>query len=191
MSKKAKLTPEQRYANRRACQEDYRHRVHRFTLQFSLQDTEAYEWFSRHSDQGKYLKGLILADKEKQMILSAQTNMESEVTETMVDYNDLLYEKVQAEYDAFIEELKRMTPEQVIERAYEKVTKENMVMAIQDKELTYTEAKALCREKYPLDRMYREWLDTDVSGMQMLKDSIDDTAKQAVKEMKEKQKESR
>lgn len=109
----------------------------------------------------------------------------------IVDYNELLYEKVQAEYDAFIEELKRMTPEQIIERAYEKVTKENMVMAIQDKELTYTEAKALCREKYPLDCMYREWLDTDVSGMQMLKDSIDDAAKKAVKEMKEKQRESR
>ena len=40
-----------------------------------------------------------------------------------VDYNELLYEKVQAEYDAFVEELKRMTPEQVIDRAYEKVTK--------------------------------------------------------------------
>ena len=108
-----------------------------------------------------------------------------------VDYNELLYEKVQAEYDAFIEELKRMTPEQVIDRAYEKVTKENMVMVIQENNLEPSEAKALCREKYPLDRMYQEWLDTDVSEMQRLKDSIDDTAKKAVKEMKEKQKESR
>ena len=108
-----------------------------------------------------------------------------------VDYNELLYEKVQAEYDAFIEELKRMTPEQVIDRAYEKVTKENMVTITQENNLTSAEAKALNREKYPLDRMYQEWLDTDVSEMQMLKDSIDDTAKKAVKEMKEKQKESR
>ncbi len=108
-----------------------------------------------------------------------------------VDYNELLYEKVQSEYDAFIEELKRMTPEQVIDRAYEKVTKENMVTIIREENLTPAEAKALNREKYPLDRMYQEWLDTDVSEMQMLKDSIDDTAKKAVKEMKEKQKESR
>lgn len=108
-----------------------------------------------------------------------------------VDYNELLYEKVQTEYDAFIEELKRMTPEQVIDRAYEKVTKENMVTIIREENLTPAEAKALNREKYPLDRMYQEWLDTDVSEMQMLKDSIDDTAKKAVKEMKEKQRESR
>lgn len=106
-------------------------------------------------------------------------------------YTELLYEKVQAEYDVFIEELKQMTPEQVIEKAYEKVTKENMVMVIQENNLEPSEAKALCREKYPLDRMYQEWLDTDVSYMDLLKDSIDDTAKKAVKEMKEKLKESR
>ena len=108
-----------------------------------------------------------------------------------VDYNVLLYEKVQAEYDAFIEELKQMTPEQVIDRAYEKVTKEKMVMVIQENNLEPYEAKALCREKYPLDRMYQEWLDTDVSYMDLLKDSIDDTAKKAVKATKEKQRERR
>lgn len=191
MSKIAKLTPEERYANRRACQEDYRHRVHRFTLQFSLQDTEAYEWFSKHSDQGKYLKSLILADKQRQLMLSTETNYESEVTDAMVDYNELLYKKVQAEYDTFIEEIKKQPSENVIERAYEIVTKQNMVVIIQESNLTPVEAKSLYREKYPLDRMYREWLDTDVSEMQMLKDSIDDTAKTAVKELKEKQRESR
>ena len=108
-----------------------------------------------------------------------------------VDYNELLYEKVKAEYDTFIDELKRMTPEQVIERAYEKVTKENLVITIQENELSPSEAKVLFREKYPLDRLYQEWLDTDVSEMQLLKDSIDDTAKKAVTEMKDKQKESR
>ena len=66
-----------------------------------------------------------------------------------------------------------------------------MVTIIREENLTPAEAKALNREKYPLDRMYQEWLDTDVSEMQMLKDSIDDTAKKAVKEMKDKQKESR
>ena len=35
---------------------------------------------------------------------------------------------------------------------YEKVTKENMVMVIQENNLEPSEAKALCREKYPLDR---------------------------------------
>jgi len=191
LSKKAKLSPEQRYANKRACQEDYRHCAHRFTLQFSLQDTEAYEWFASHSERGKYLKALILADKEKQMLLSAQTKEESDRAKTTVDYVKPLYDKVQMEYNIFMEELNRMTPEQIIERAYEKVMKENIVMAIQDMKFTSTEAKALFREKYPLDRIYREWLDTNISDMQILKDSISDTAKKAVKKMKEKRRECR
>lgn len=35
-----------------------------------------------------------------------------------VDYNDLLYEKAQKEYDDLIAELKELPSEQVIERAY-------------------------------------------------------------------------
>lgn len=42
------------------------------------------------------------------------------------DYNDLLYEKAQKEYDDLIAELKELPSEQVIERAYEKVIKENI-----------------------------------------------------------------
>ena len=35
------------------------------------------------------------------------------------DYNDLLYEKAQKEYDDVIAELKELPSDQVIERAYE------------------------------------------------------------------------
>ena len=47
--------------------ENYRHRVRRFTLQFSLKDTEVLEWFDKQPDKGKYLKELMLADKERQL----------------------------------------------------------------------------------------------------------------------------
>lgn len=98
-----------------------------------------------------------------------------------LDYNALLYEKIKAKYDDFIDELKQMTPKQVIEKAYEKVTKENMLIIIQENNLTSCEAKTLFRKKYPLEFMYREWLDTDVNEIQMLKESIDDTAKKRSK----------
>ncbi len=94
-----------------------------------------------------------------------------------VDYNELLYEKVQAEYDNFIEALKQMAPEQIIERAYEKVIKENIVTVIQLNELSISKAEALFCEKYTLDHLYQEWLNTNVSKMQILKDFIDDTDK--------------
>lgn len=67
MAKKPYMTAEERYANRRVAQEDYRHRVRRFTLQFSLKDTEVLEWFEQQTDKGKYLKKLMLDDKERQL----------------------------------------------------------------------------------------------------------------------------
>lgn len=39
--------------------------ANRFTFQFSLQDTEALEWFEAQPHKGAYLKALILADKAR------------------------------------------------------------------------------------------------------------------------------
>ena len=98
------------------------------------------------------------------------------------DYNKPLYEKAQKEYDALIAELKELPSEQVIERYDEKVIKENFLCILEDSQRDQKEAKALYLEKYPLDRAYQDWLKSDVSETAMLRDSIDDTAKDVVKE---------
>ncbi len=107
------------------------------------------------------------------------------------DYNALLYEKVQAEYDAFIEELKAEPAEEVIKKAYEKVIKEEFVCICEFAKFEQKEAKAMYLEKYPLDRMYQDWLKSDVSYMDMLRDSVDDSLKDAAAERRDKQRESR
>lgn len=80
MSKKRWLSDEQRHENRKSAQENYRHRVRRFTFQFSLKDTEALEWFEAQPDKGKYLKELILADKQQQL----QIRQENETNEILL-----------------------------------------------------------------------------------------------------------
>ncbi|MCM1296517.1 MAG: DUF3848 domain-containing protein [Muribaculaceae bacterium] len=107
------------------------------------------------------------------------------------DYNALLYEKVQAEYDAFIGELKTKPAEEVLERAYEKVFKEEMVGICEYANFDRKEAKAMYLEKYPLDRMYQDWLKNDVSYMDMLRDSVDDSLKTAAAERRDRQRDSR
>lgn len=107
------------------------------------------------------------------------------------DYNVLLYEKVQVEYDSFIEELKTRPAEEVIEKAYEKVIKEEMVSICEFAEREQKEARALYLEKNPLDRMYRDWLKSDVSYVEMLEDSVDDSAKAAFREYRENKREIR
>lgn len=80
MPKKRLLSDKQRLENRKSAQENYRHRICRFTFQFSLKDTEALEWFEAQSDKGKYLKELILADKQQQL----QKQQENETNEMLL-----------------------------------------------------------------------------------------------------------
>lgn len=65
--RKAALTEDERLKKRKEAQEAYRHKVRKFTLQFSLADTEVREWFEQQPDKGKYLKKLILNDKKEKL----------------------------------------------------------------------------------------------------------------------------
>lgn len=109
----------------------------------------------------------------------------------MMDYNALLYKKVQKEFNEFITKLKEMSPEAIIEMAYEKVIKEDLLCVFENREFNSSEAIALYHEKYPLDKAYQDWLKSDVTYMEILNDSVNDTIKQTLKEYRGNQKESR
>lgn len=107
------------------------------------------------------------------------------------DYNTILYDKMKAELDRFIAELKTRTPEQIIELAYELTIKEDLLSVFENTDFTQEEARALNNQKYPLDSLYQEWLSNDLTYMDQLRETVDDKIKSAVKEMKDKQRESR
>lgn len=107
------------------------------------------------------------------------------------ELNSLLYEKMQAEYTTFLNGLKEMPTEKAIEKAYEKVIKEDLVACVESGDIEPNQAKALLGKMYPLDYCYQEWLDNDYSHMDMLRDTIGDASQKAVKEMKSKNRESR
>lgn len=107
------------------------------------------------------------------------------------DYNTLLYDKMKSELDKFIAELKTKSPEQIIELAYELTIKEDLLSIFENTDFSQEEAKALYSQKYPLDSLYQEWLSNDLTYMDQLREAVDDKIKSAVKEMKDKQRESR
>lgn len=107
------------------------------------------------------------------------------------DYNTLLYDKMKAELDKFIAELKTKSPEQIIELAYELTIKEDLLSIFENTDFSQEEAKALYSQKYPLDFLYQEWLSNDLTYMDQLRETVDDKIKSTVKETKDKQRESR
>lgn len=107
------------------------------------------------------------------------------------DYNVLLYEKMLSEYNAFINDLKNHPADYIIEHCYEQVIKDDIVTACEFGLLKQDEAKALCSKKYPLQFVYDEWLKNDMSYSQMIRDTIDDSAKRAFRGQRESKREGR
>lgn len=115
------------------------------------------------------------------------------------DCNALLFEKMQAELDSFIEELETKPPSEIIEFAYELTYKEDILQSLVfdfegNYPLTNEQAKALLSLKYPLDYLYQEWLDYDGSVLDTLRQSNDLAIKKQTEYLKsraDKEKESR
>ena len=105
------------------------------------------------------------------------------------DLRDLLYQKASKEQDTFIEHLKTLSPEQIIDRSYEKAMRDDILMTFENdymsEYLSEKQVKELLKLDCPLAACYAEWLDTDVSHMDMLRDTIDGYAKRLVEENEE------
>ena len=101
------------------------------------------------------------------------------------DYNQLLCEKMKKEYDNLVEEFKSKEPAEILKHTYELTIKEDFLSECSLMELEPTKAKALYLCKHPLDRLYNDWLKSDVNYMDMVRDSIDSSVNRAVKEKKQ------
>lgn len=85
-------------------------------------------------------------------------------------------EKIEKEYDDFITELKRKTAEEIInEHCYEKVTKEEMLYKIRERDYETKELKALLKTENILSQCYDEWLSNDGNFNEILEYSVDNT----------------
>lgn len=88
--------------------------------------------------------------------------------------NQKVCDKMQAEFDEFIVELKTKSSSEIIECAYELIYKEDILQSFDfdirgNNPLTNEQAKALLSLKYPLDYLYHEWVEYDGSVLDTLR----------------------
>lgn len=100
------------------------------------------------------------------------------------DFRELLYRKAAQEQKHFIENLKSQPPEKIIEAAYEKVIRDDILILLEpeNETLSQEQAKALLKLDYPLSACYDAWLDRDCSYMDMLRDTVEDYTNDLAKE---------
>lgn len=97
------------------------------------------------------------------------------------ELNNALYKRMSHEYDVFIDKLKHMTPDEIIRASYEKVFKEDILLIVENGELSLSDIRALLNETNPLEGCYQNWLDEDISYMDELRTSVENHARNIIK----------
>ena len=92
------------------------------------------------------------------------------------DLNTALCEKMTAEQDKFRDWLKSQSPEEVLNHAYEYTIREDIVMAMEELELTDAQAQALLDSPSPLADVYRYFEKLETGYMDVIRDSIENRA---------------
>lgn len=94
---------------------------------------------------------------------------------TKKDYRKELYGKLEQEFEYFISGLKKMSPEDIITRSYEKVMKEDLLLVFGESiELSQAEVKKLLEMEKTLDFVYQVWMDSNYGYMDILQNFVED-----------------
>ena len=93
-----------------------------------------------------------------------------------MDKNTALYEKMAAEQNTFRDWLKSQSPEEVLNHAYEYTIREDIVMAMEELELSDRQAQALLDSSSPLADVYRHFERLETGYMDVIRESIEERA---------------
>jgi hypothetical protein len=99
--------------------------------------------------------------------------------------NSALFDKLTREQDKYRDWLKSQPPEEILNHAYEYTVREDILMSMEELELSEGEARALLLSPAPMAILYDAYLDRETSYMDTIRDSIEDLAKDEAKKLKE------
>lgn len=97
------------------------------------------------------------------------------------DYCSELYDKMKAEQDKYREWLLSQSPSEILDHTYEYTMREDIVMAMEELELTPKQAKALLKSPCPLADVFEEFRDRETEHMDTIRDSIETRANEVNK----------
>ena len=99
-----------------------------------------------------------------------------------------LYYKLKTEYNSFISNLKNCSAEEIVAKSYEIVMKEELctIFYPENNQYNINQIKALNKTKYPLQKLYNAWIDSDYCIHQVLEDSTFDLLEELIRVQKNK-----
>jgi hypothetical protein len=101
------------------------------------------------------------------------------------DYNGELYERMKSEQGEYKSWLLTQEPSAILDHAFEYTTREDIVLAMEELDLSPKRAKALLKSPCPLADVYKEFRDRETNHMDTIRDSIESRADQVIQREKE------
>ena len=96
-----------------------------------------------------------------------------------------LYDKLSQEQDKYRDWLKGQPPEEILRHSYEYTVREDILMSMEELTLSEAEARALLLSPSPMAILYDKFSDLETGYMDTIRDSIEDTAKDEAKKLRD------
>ena len=101
---------------------------------------------------------------------------------TTEEMHTALYEKFSAEQDNYRAWLLKQTPEEIIQHSYECAVRQDIVMMMEDAELSPQQAAALLWKGTTLSDIYKDFTKVETGYMDILRDTVENRADEILKE---------
>ena len=92
-----------------------------------------------------------------------------------------LFEKMKAEQDNYRAWLVTQPPESILDHAYEYSVRADLLMALEDRDLTAPQAEALLASPAPLADLYKDWCKQETGYMNDIRDTIESRADELIR----------
>ena len=99
--------------------------------------------------------------------------MLGERPKTAEELNEELYKKARAEFEAYKNSLLAMSPEQILEHAYDYAIREDIVLALEYFDLHARQAQALLKADNVLDAVLEKWEGWKNNYMESIQEAIE------------------
>lgn len=99
---------------------------------------------------------------------------------TAEELTTVLYRKMKAEQDTYRNWLLNLSPEEILDHAYEYSVREDILMALEERELSSEQAMVLLSSPCPLDDVYQDWQKRDTGYMSDIRDTIEGRANEVL-----------
>lgn len=109
-----------------------------------------------------------------------------------MDYKEELYEKMMSEQEKYRDWLLSQPPAEILNHTYEYTMREDIIIAVDDMDISQKQAKALLKSPCPLADSFKVFRNRESDHMDNIRDSIECVANRIVREDSRKsQRESR